>query len=427
MPIGRSIRGGRRRAIVAALALVLAWALAPGVRAGTEDELGLARARLAELEQRIAENSNRLAALDARVRAVQGELDAMADELLSAQDRFDRIQSQTMATREALDATRAEYRGVRGQLDARARAAYLQGPAGDLAMLLGSTSINDLSDRLEFMSGISATGAELAAEVQRRANHLAERRRELEGALAEQIRAVQDMEADRSAMDERFAEHRSLFDEQAAILSQLAGDRAEAEALVQALEDQLREEELAAAREAARLAAIQAAQAAAQEAAQGSGGTAPPVVIEGLGPFSVCPVDEPRAYGDGFGAPRYGGGYHPHAGNDILAPTGTPVRATFDGFAEARPNTLGGLAVIVTGAEGYTYNAHFSRYGTLGHVTAGTVIGYVGDSGNAQGGPPHNHFEWHPNVIPADLWTSPYGYRLIEDAVDPYPYLNLVC
>ena len=38
-----------------------------------------------------------------------------------------------------------------------------------------------------------------------------------------------------------------------------------------------------------------------------------------VNPLKVCPVDPPRAFGDGFGAPRYTGTFHLHAGDDILA------------------------------------------------------------------------------------------------------------
>jgi murein DD-endopeptidase MepM/ murein hydrolase activator NlpD len=137
-------------------------------------------------------------------------------------------------------------------------------------------------------------------------------------------------------------------------------------------------------------------------------------------------VGQPHAYGDSFGAPRFAGGYHPHAGND-MAPRGTPIYAPFPGYASSDPNGLGGNAVIVQGSQGYVYNAHLDRYGTLGNVSAGTVIGYVGDSGDAAGGPTHDHFEWHPNVIPANPYRSVYGYTVIGTAIDPYPYLNLVC
>jgi murein DD-endopeptidase MepM/ murein hydrolase activator NlpD len=126
--------------------------------------------------------------------------------------------------------------------------------------------------------------------------------------------------------------------------------------------------------------------------------------------FQVCPVDLPRAYTNDFGAPRSGG--RTHQGNDIFAPHGTPIRAPFPGTASASSNGLGGIAVKVYGEKGYVYNAHLSRIGTLGKVSAGTIIGYVGNTGNARGTSPHNHFEWHPGN---------------GSAVTPYSYLNEVC
>ena len=68
-----------------------------------------------------------------------------------------------------------------------------------------------------------------------------------------------------------------------------------------------------------------------------------------------------------------------------------------------------------------------SRIGQLGSVHAGDVIGYVGNTGDAAGGPTHDHFEWHPNSIPPNPYTSPYGVSVVGDAIDPFPYLNEVC
>jgi peptidoglycan LD-endopeptidase LytH len=144
-------------------------------------------------------------------------------------------------------------------------------------------------------------------------------------------------------------------------------------------------------------------------------------------PFQVCPVRGFVGYSDDFGAPRYGGGYHLHAGNDLFAGLGTPIVAPFSGTAADASNGLGGLSVKVFGAAGWVYNAHLSSLGTLGPVSAGTVIGYVGNTGDAAGTPTHNHFEWHPYNPPADPWTSPYGVSKVGDAIDPYPYLNQVC
>ena len=135
--------------------------------------------------------------------------------------------------------------------------------------------------------------------------------------------------------------------------------------------------------------------------------------IETYGIFRHCPVRGVVTYNDGFGywiQKRPGVPAHMHMGIDMMAATGTPIVATFDGLAVASPNVLGGLAVKVYGALGYTYNAHLSVYGKLGKVKAGDVIGYVGSTGDA--GAPHDHFEWHP------------GDGI---AVDPYVYLNAVC
>jgi murein DD-endopeptidase MepM/ murein hydrolase activator NlpD len=133
--------------------------------------------------------------------------------------------------------------------------------------------------------------------------------------------------------------------------------------------------------------------------------------IESL-PLQRCPVDGSPVVSDNFGVIREmpGTPRHIHQGNDIMAPTGTPIIAPFDGESVASSNYLGGQSVHVYGAEGYVYNAHLSAYGKLGQVQVGDVIGYVGVTGNATA--PHNHFEWHPGDGPA---------------VDPFVYLSAVC
>jgi murein DD-endopeptidase MepM/ murein hydrolase activator NlpD len=136
------------------------------------------------------------------------------------------------------------------------------------------------------------------------------------------------------------------------------------------------------------------------------------VIRKGKNPLLTCPVHGQGFFSRDFGAPRFSGGYHPHAGNDIFAAEGTPILAPFDGIAVTTPSGLGGLAVKVYGRAGYVYNAHLTRYGKLGSVKAGEVVGFVGSTGNATGGPPHNHFEFHPSNGPP---------------VDPYPYLVGAC
>jgi murein DD-endopeptidase MepM/ murein hydrolase activator NlpD len=81
--------------------------------------------------------------------------------------------------------------------------------------------------------------------------------------------------------------------------------------------------------------------------------------------------------------------------------------------------------VTVVGNRGYVRNVHLSRTGRLGIVETGDVIGYVGETGDARG--PHDHFEWHPWSVPVPRQRSPYGFDLVMDAIDPYPFLNKAC
>ena len=126
----------------------------------------------------------------------------------------------------------------------------------------------------------------------------------------------------------------------------------------------------------------------------------------------VCPVPDYTDINNDFGEmvrlPKVP--VHRHQGSDVSAPIGAPILAPFDGYAWGSWSRLGGQEVHVRGDRGYVYNAHLSRFGSLGYVDTGDVVGYVGITGDATG--PHDHFEWHP-------WNG--------GAADPYWYLVLAC
>jgi murein DD-endopeptidase MepM/ murein hydrolase activator NlpD len=130
------------------------------------------------------------------------------------------------------------------------------------------------------------------------------------------------------------------------------------------------------------------------------------------GPGWVCPTGAAAApFADTWGAPRSGG--RRHQGVDMIGTRGIPVLAVVDGVAEPRTNVLGGTTIWLTGADGNGYYyAHLDGYLQLGAVKAGTPIGILGQTGNAQFSIPHLHFEVHPGEGPA---------------VNPYPTVAAHC
>jgi murein DD-endopeptidase MepM/ murein hydrolase activator NlpD len=133
----------------------------------------------------------------------------------------------------------------------------------------------------------------------------------------------------------------------------------------------------------------------------------------------VFPVYGSSSYTDTFGAPRADVTYH--HGDDIFGELGQPLLACADGtLFSVGWNKLGGNRLWLLDEQGNQfYYAHLSAFSTLAvdgaHVKAGQVIGFMGDTGDAEGTPVHLHFEIHPVSL---LYL---GY---DGAVDPTPYLD---
>src|SRR5262245_12126741 len=381
----KGLPGPRRRAVavLAAMALLTALSQVASAEPSTKDKLEAAKAQFERLKNEIAQQQ----------RVVSNpllEAQRIAERREQAYGEWQAITGRLHQTREALADAQDEYQGLQSDLEARARQAYITGPGSGLEFLLGATSIADLSSRMEYVNALSQEDADLATEVQNLRNTLSAKKDEQERLQAKAAALVARIREQEAALQAK-------LDEQQAALNELNAAKARAEDLVKKLEKKY----------AAELAALTG------------------VTFHANGIFKVCPVGQPHAVYDGFGAPRYTGGYHPHAGDDIIAPEGTAIYATFDGYARAGFNTLGGNSVNVYGSLGYTYNAHLRETGYTGPVSAGDVIGYVGATGDTN--TPHDHFEWHPNVIPSNWPASAYGATVINGAINPFPLLSQVC
>ena len=381
----RSARPVLRRALalVAALALVSTLAQVASAEPGTKERLEAAEREVERLKAEIVDRQAVLGRLSEEIAVAYGRWEV-------ASARYEQITEQLAITRRQLRDAQQEYQALQGTLEDRAREAYIVGPGSELEFLLGASSIADLSARMEYVNALNEEDADLATEVQNLRNTLAADKADQEALQAKREKALEEVETQLAVLDAK-------LEEQQAIMADLNTKKERAEELAKKLEKKLQ-------RELAALLGI----------GKAFGGV-----------FKYCPIDEPRALYDGFGAPRYGGGYHAHAGNDLIAPQGTPIRATFDGYAQAGYNGLGGNAVNVYGDLGYTYNAHLMQTGYTGPVVAGQIIGYAGETGDTS--TPHLHFEWHPNVIPSGWPSSPYGYSVIGGAINPFPLLVQVC
>ncbi|WP_413520449.1 M23 family metallopeptidase [Psychrobacter glacincola] len=102
-----------------------------------------------------------------------------------------------------------------------------------------------------------------------------------------------------------------------------------------------------------------------------------------------------------------------HEGIDIFAKRSTPIQATTQGIvSKVGEDALGGRVVMIIGPGGARhYYAHLEDYADISAndwVNTSDTIGYVGDSGNAKGTPPHVH----------------YGIYINGSAVNPYPFLQ---
>jgi hypothetical protein len=130
----------------------------------------------------------------------------------------------------------------------------------------------------------------------------------------------------------------------------------------------------------------------------------------------TCPVAGHVTFTDDWGAPRSGG--RTHLGTDLFAPYGTPLVAIENGVVYDTTDVeegLGGIALWLQGDPGtlyyYAHNSvNVARAGD--RVTVGQVVAYVGDTGNARGGPPHVHLQLHPNG---------------GNPLNPYPTIARLC
>jgi murein DD-endopeptidase MepM/ murein hydrolase activator NlpD len=318
--------------------------------------------------------------LQDRQARIQADLDAKRAELARVQDKL-------RAERIRLARLRARLAEARTALSARLVEIYKADKPDMVTVILEADGFADLLTRTEFMKRVSHQDARIifrvraakeeAVATEKRLDALEERQRAVTAIVA---RRVEEVAAVKGRLIERRQQFESVRATKARALDSTRAHRHE-------LEGHLRELEREQAQVTARLQSVQSAPAG--PVRQGSGAMVWPVNGAFTSPFGM----------------RWG---RLHAGIDIAAPEGTPIRAADSGRVVLLGWTggYGNYTCISHGGSLSTCYGHQSRYGTSSgaSVGKGQVIGYVGNTGNSTGA--HLHFEVRINGSPVD----PMGY-----------------
>jgi murein DD-endopeptidase MepM/ murein hydrolase activator NlpD len=323
--------------------------------------------RITVLEREISSLRARQARIEMDLGRKRAELGAIQRDLRSERARITRLRARLVEARAAL-ADRLVYLFKADEPDV-------------VTVILESEGFADLLQRTTFLQRVSqqdariidrARGAKVEAEAaEKRLDRAEARQREVTAIVARHRKEVAGI---KGRLLDRSAQYQQVRTDKRKALVSTRADRKELEGHLIALE-----------REEARVRARLAGNVAVGPIRRGSGSMIWPISGTFTSPFGQ----------------RWG---RLHAGVDLAAPEGTPIRAAESGtvILAAWTGGYGNYTCIAHGGSLSTCYAHQSRYGTSvgAKVAQGQVIGYVGNTGHSFGA--HLHFETRVNGSPVD-------------------------
>jgi len=326
----------------------------------------------------------RISGLQSRENRLQTDLDAKLAELAEIQESLRRERSRLVRLRTRL---------VTGRkiLSERLVELYKAGQPDVVTVILESDGFADLLERSEFLGRVSRQDRRIIARVisdkkeatrtTKRLAGLEARQKVVAGQILGRRNEVASIRGEVTSQRDNFAEARG---ERRELLSNTRTSRRKAQDSLESLEAENT-------KVTSRIQALTGG---------GSGGTAAPI-RRGSGAL-IWPIN--GTISSPFGM-RWG---RLHAGIDIPASVGTPIRAADSGkvILAGSQGGYGNYTCIQHSGSMSTCYAHQSSIGvSVGQsVSQGQVIGATGNTGNSTG--PHLHFEVRINGTPVD----PVGY-----------------
>jgi murein DD-endopeptidase MepM/ murein hydrolase activator NlpD len=394
----------RRSFAVAAAAILMSLPTGAGAVAGaasasptqedrSDDATESADRALADVDAAVAGPDELAGVLDAH----QANVSTQLEQLELAQAAIGQAESALADAQSVVQNTELRIEELQVRSDAVVVDAFVNSPVQEGVDVFSSSTMEDATIKQAILDVHAADSARTLADLEEQQAALEEQRAAQEAAVADANEARTDAEAALADLESAVsAQAQFVLDVEERLQSGAPGSDDPA---VQAREAEL-QAAIGEAQEAAEFARAMEELAEAERRREEAG-------------IWTCPVARDVSFSDTWGAARSGG--RTHQGTDMMSPHGTPVVAPVSGTVEHRGTSLGGLSAYVYGDDGNTYyGTHLQSYENegAGHVERGTVIGYVGSSGNASADAPHLHFEFHPGG------GSP---------VNPYPRLVTAC
>ena len=358
------------------------------------------------LQQQEADKQAEQQDLETQITDLQGQIDSAREEINQLNESINELTLKLEKSEEEMSGTIEEFRQ-------RVVALYRAGSVSTLEILLDSDSLSEFSLRAELLNTMSKRDQELVDKLQQYMDDTSAERTQVEAEKARVAELQKGLESDQEELDQ-------LYQENAAAIVEIQGAQGATENALAANEEELaaaeqRVQEAIAAQKAyeeelLRQQQQQQQSGATSDGSGSSGGTVTdsgsvsyPTTGGGVAGFDPCwPLPGVTYISAGYN------GYPGHKGLDIAGPYGTAIVAAESGTVIEANNydswgySWGYYVLIYHNGTYTTRYAHMSSVAvsTGQYVTAGTIIGYEGNTGNSFGA--HLHFEVYENGTRVD-------------------------
>ena len=356
-----------------------------------EDQKTSVKAELDSLAGKVDEVAKTRAALQKEIKLTKEEITTVTAYIDRLQDQIDVKTTELDAAIKALDSKKERFSET-------VRTTYEQGETSYLEVLLNASNFSDLLSRLEIVSAIMDDNKKIVAEYTAAKEDIQQKRDDLQATQDEQVQYQENLkykaEELKSSEEQQKALQKSLQAYQKEQKAEYERITSEMDTVSDQIAEQSRKEAAAAA----------AAAAAAKKKGGSSSSSTTTTTSSGATRYSGTFTWPLPGYTNNSSA--YGWRVHPiygtrkfHKGEDIPAPTGTPIVAAASGTVTTAGwvSGYGNYTVINHGGGVMTAYGHQSAiHVSVGQtVSAGQTIGLVGSTGNSTG--PHLHFEVYVN------------------------------